>query len=226
MKYLVDLNYTLVENSPTSKDTNISPFVWQIEQETYREWLVDFLRKKETILITARASRYKDVTLERIKALTGWQPEDAYFGEISATPSEIKEHLLLNYIFPKYGNRGYFGIESNPKTRVMYAYHCIKSLEAEDFKVQCVDNWTYHDNVKFKDDRSALLDRIPLPLSEEDFHRVSGLMSHNFVLFKDLPEAYQKEYDRMIYVVYKDDPFMAGETSYWKKGRGGEPLYD
>lgn len=223
MKYLVDLNYTLVGNSPKWNEPKLSPFIRQIEQETYREWLVDFLRDKETILITARPNRYKDITLERIKALTGWQPQDAYFGEISATPPEIKEHLLLNYIFPKYGNGDYFGIESNPKTRVMYAYHCIKSLKAEDFKSQCVDEWTYHDNVEFKDDISALLDRIPLPLSEENFHRVSNLMSHKFVLFKDLPETHQKEYNRMIDVVYKDDPFMAGETSYWKEGKQGEP---
>ena len=97
---------------------------------------MDFLRNKYTILITARPQKYKDVSLDRIKVLTDWQPQEAYFAEISATPPEIKEHLLLNYIFPKHGNGGaeYFGIESNPKTRAMYEKYAIKSLKAEDLR--------------------------------------------------------------------------------------------
>lgn len=54
MKYLVDLNYTLVGNSPKWGEPRITPFSRQIEQETYRQWLVDFLRDKHAILITAR----------------------------------------------------------------------------------------------------------------------------------------------------------------------------
>jgi len=136
MKYLLDLNYTLVGNSPKWGQPRIYPFIRQIEQETYREWLVDFLRDKYVILITARPNKYKEVSLERIKALTGWQPQEAYFAEISATPPEIKEHLLLNCIFKKHGTNGndYSGIESNPKTRAMYEKYAIKSLKAEDFR--------------------------------------------------------------------------------------------
>ena len=134
---LVDLNYTLVENSPKWGAPKIYPFIRQIEQETYRQWLVDFLRDKYAILITARPQKYREATLERIKLLTGWQPQEVYFAEISAPPPEIKEHLLLNYIFPKHGRNGddFFGIESNPKTREMYAYYDIKSLNAEAFKM-------------------------------------------------------------------------------------------
>ena len=133
---LVDLNYTLVENSPKWGAPKIYPFIRQIEQETYRQWLVDFLRDKYAILITARPARYREQTLERILSQTGWQPQEAYFAEISAPPPEIKEHLLLNYIFPKHGRNGddFFGIESNPKTRDMYACYVIKSLSAEEFK--------------------------------------------------------------------------------------------
>lgn len=133
---LVDLNYTLVENSPKWGAPKIYPFIRQIEQERYRQWLVDFLRDKCAILITARPQKYREATLERIKLLTGWQPQEAYFAEISATPPEIKEHLLLNYTFPKHGRNGddFFGIESNPKTRDMYACYAIKSLSAEAFK--------------------------------------------------------------------------------------------
>lgn len=137
---LVDLNYTLVENSPKWGAPKIYPFIRQIEQETYRQWLVDFLRDKYAILITARPQKYREATLERIKLLTDWQPQEAYFAEISATPPEIKEDLLLRYIFPKHGRNGedYFGIESNPKTRAMYLRYSIESLRAEDFKTKII----------------------------------------------------------------------------------------
>jgi len=138
MKYLVDLNYTLVGNSPKWGTPRVFPFSKQIEQETYRDWLVDFLKDKFTILITARPDRYREQTLESILTQTGWQPQEAYFAEIQATPPEIKEHLLLNYIFPRHGKEGkeYFGIESNPKTRAMYEKYGISSLKAEDFRIQ------------------------------------------------------------------------------------------
>ncbi len=137
---LVDLNYTLVENSPKWGAPKIYPFIRQIEQETYRQWLVDFLRDKYAILITARPQKYREATLERIKLLTDWQPQEAYFAEISATPPDIKEDLLLRYIFPKHGRNGedYFGIESNPKTRAMYLRYSIESLRAEDFKTKMI----------------------------------------------------------------------------------------
>lgn len=88
---LIDLNYTFVENSPKWGSPKIYPFIRQIEQERYRQWLVDFLRGKYAVLITARPQKYREATLERIKLLTGWQPQEAYFAEISATPPEIKE---------------------------------------------------------------------------------------------------------------------------------------
>ena len=137
---LVDLNYTLVENSPKWGAPKIYPFIRQIEQETYRQWLVDFLRDKYAILITARPIRYKEQTLARIFSQTDWQPQEAYFAEISATPPDIKEDLLLRYIFPKHGRNGedYFGIESNPKTRAMYLCYNIESLRAEDFKTKMI----------------------------------------------------------------------------------------
>lgn len=136
MKYLVDLNYTLVGNSPKWGEPRITPFSRQIEQETYRQWLVDFLRDKYAILITARPIRYKEQTLERIFSQTNWQPQEAYFAEISATPPEIKEDLLLRYIFPKYGKNGadFFGIESNPKTRAMYGKYGILSQSQADLQ--------------------------------------------------------------------------------------------
>lgn len=136
MKYLVDLNYTLVGNSPKWGEPRITPFSRQIELETYRQWLVDFLRDKYAILITARPARYKEQTLARIFSQTNLQPQEAYFAEISATPPEIKEDLLLRYIFPKHGRNGadFFGIESNPKTRTMYRKYGILSQSQADLQ--------------------------------------------------------------------------------------------
>lgn len=136
MKYLVDLNYTLVGNSPKWGEPRITPFSRQIEQETYRQWLVDFLRDKYAILITARPKRYREQTLERIFKQTAWKPKEAYFAEISATPPEVKEDLLLRYIFPKHGRNGedFFGIESNPKTRAMYGKYGILSQSQADLQ--------------------------------------------------------------------------------------------
>ena len=135
MKYLVDLNYTLVGNSPKWGEPRITPFSRQIELETYRQWLVDFLRDKYAILITARPIRYKEQTLARIFSQTNWQPQEAYFAEISAPPPEIKEDLLLRYIFPKHGRNGedFFGIESNPKTRAMYGKYGVPSQNEKRF---------------------------------------------------------------------------------------------
>lgn len=86
MKYLVDLNYTLVGNSPKWGEPRITPFSRQIEQETYRQWLVDFLRDKYAILITARPIRYKEQTLARIFSQTNWQPQESYFAGIFRLP--------------------------------------------------------------------------------------------------------------------------------------------
>ena len=122
MKYLVDLNYTLVGNSPKWGEPRITPFSRQIEQETYRQWLVDFLKDKYAILITARPARYREQTLERILSQTGWQPQEAYFAEISAPPPEIKENVAQQQIFLDFRtaarNQGRFAVALHfPKTR-------------------------------------------------------------------------------------------------------------
>jgi len=134
MIYLLDLNYTLVANSPQRGSTPIRPFIRQIEQEEYRQWLIELLRPHQVILITARPNRYREVTLDRIKEKCEWEPMDAYFAEISSRPHMIKEHLLMTYILPKYGKdgSGYFGLESNPHTRGMYGRHGINAIRVSN----------------------------------------------------------------------------------------------
>ncbi len=130
MIYLLDLNQTLVDRPKDAP--RIRPFELQLKQETYRQWLVDMLKNEYVILITARPMKYKWQTLERIEALTGWQPQEAYFAEIRSLPHIKKEQLLRRYVLPNYNPQGLFGIESNPKTRAIYARYGIKSLPAID----------------------------------------------------------------------------------------------
>ena len=132
MIYLLDLNYTLVSNSPRKKEDRISPFIKQIEQEEYREWLVDLLRPHQVILITARPEKYLEVTLERIKSKLDWKPMATYFNEIGKVAPISKKHSLETYIFPTYGKEGYFALESNPQTRGMYKKYGIPSVYVAD----------------------------------------------------------------------------------------------
>ena len=133
MIYLLDLNQTLVNRN--RDDPRIRPFELQIERETYRQELVKELRGKRVILITARPTKYKTQTLEHIKELCDWQPDEAYFAEIKMFPHVKKEHLLRKYILKKHGTNGeqYFGIESNPKTRAVYAKYGIRSTTWDEF---------------------------------------------------------------------------------------------
>jgi hypothetical protein len=125
----LDLNYTLISNS-APHGTHPQPMHKRMQTELYREWLVDLLRPHKVILITARPERWQEPTLARIAELTGWQPMDAYFDDgATRTPPAIKRHILLTKIFPKYGRSGdYYGIESNPKTRDVYASLGIPSV--------------------------------------------------------------------------------------------------
>lgn len=128
MKFLLDLNQTLIDKPKDAP--RIRPFELQIESETYRQWLVEQLRNEYVILITARPKQYRDMTLERIKRLTGWLPQESYFSEIRSWPHFKKEHLLRKYVLKKTERERFFGIESNPKTRAVYARYGIDSIPA------------------------------------------------------------------------------------------------
>ena len=130
MLYLLDLNQTLVDRPKDAP--RIRPFKCQIEVETYRQWLVDMLKNQYVILMTDRPAKYKWLTLDRIEALTGWHPQEAYFGEIRSYPHVKKEQLLRRYVLPKYSPSELFGIESNPKTRAVYERYGIASAPAID----------------------------------------------------------------------------------------------
>lgn len=126
MIILLDLNYTLVENSHEKR----SPFIKQIEIEEYRHWLIDLVRPHYVIMMTARPEKYYDDTLLNIIHKTGWTPERALFNESHRIrPPAAKKRMLHEEVFPVHGEdpTQYFAIESNPRTRSMYANHGIRA---------------------------------------------------------------------------------------------------
>jgi hypothetical protein len=132
---LLDYVYTLVANSgdcPRQYSQIPGGFAGWIPKERYRTWLVDLLRGHERVLIvTARPERHKVLTLAHLKDVTGWEPHDAFFNYTGSPPPLSKLLALRYYIFPRFGNpdkTGYMGLESNPKTRSMYAKQGIFSL--------------------------------------------------------------------------------------------------
>jgi len=129
MIVLLDLNYTLVANSP-QHGTTPERMEKRLAGERYRQWLVELVRPHTVILISARPDRWLDATLERIEQKTGWRPGTACFAPPGWwNPPAIKEHLLHRNVFPQWGSDSkYLAIESNPRTRGMYAKLGIPSL--------------------------------------------------------------------------------------------------
>ena len=75
---LQDLNVALSSNfKEMPKHRPMSKFVQEIEE--YRHWIVDLLKHEYVILCTARSVIYEEMTLERIKSLTGWAPNEVCF---------------------------------------------------------------------------------------------------------------------------------------------------
>ena len=119
---LLDLNYTLVANNPARGSTP-PKMEKRLQEERYRQWLVELVRPHTVVLITARPESWMLKTLDRIEEETGWRPDDACFAPRGWwNPPAIKEHLLHKAIFPAHGREArYLAIESNPRSREMYS---------------------------------------------------------------------------------------------------------
>ena len=130
---LLDLNYTLVSNQATTK--GLRPFSRRMAAEEYRSDLIEAVRGDYVILITARPDRQQEETLANILRKTGWQPQEWHFNDIDAWPSAFKKSALQRFIFPKHGESGgrYYAVESNPRTRAMYARFGIAAVPYETF---------------------------------------------------------------------------------------------
>ena len=105
----------------------------RLRTERYRQWLVDLVRPHYVILMTARPSRWREPTLARILETTRWLPQEAYFAERGpGGPPGIKQRILLAHVFPCHGrDADYLAIESNPRTRTMYARHGILAAQVD-----------------------------------------------------------------------------------------------
>ncbi len=125
---LLDLNYTLVANS----EVKIRPFENQIKQEVYRIDLIEGIKNDKVILVTARPERHRTQTLQRIRKVTGWQPDEAYFNSIFY-PWVFKEKILITAILTRYTKDEIIAIESNPRTRAMYESHKITVYTYDQF---------------------------------------------------------------------------------------------
>lgn len=130
---LLDLNYTLVGNQ---MDTRLlRPFARRMQAEEYRTDLIEAIRDDYVIIITARPDYQMQQTMENIRRKTGWQPQEWYFNDINAEPPAFKESALRRFVFPKHGPapEKYYAVESNPKTRAMYARHGIQAKPYSEF---------------------------------------------------------------------------------------------
>ena len=125
MIILLDLNYTLVANSHEKR----KPFALQIQQETYRNWLVSLVAPYHTILMTARPEKHKQPTLDSLYFKAGWIPQEAHFNRYYKPPHIAKRIMLEQLVLPKHGRSEYLAIESNPRTQAMYAEFGIPSVK-------------------------------------------------------------------------------------------------
>lgn len=130
---LLDLNYTLVKNQMDTR--HLRPFTRRMEAEEYRLDLIEAIRPDRVIIITARPSYQMRQTMENIKKKTGWAPAEAYFNDLDADPPTFKESALKRFVFPRHGSSGakFYAVESNPKTRAMYARYGISARPYSEF---------------------------------------------------------------------------------------------
>lgn len=119
---LLDLNATLVENT----EVHSLPYIYNIPLENYRSWLISLVKRHHVILLTARPKRYEQETLERLRALEEWCPDEWYFNDGFLKAAQTKERMLKEFIFPRHGvANNYIALESNSLTRAMYKSHRI-----------------------------------------------------------------------------------------------------
>ena len=130
---LLDLNYTLVANQRQTR--MIRPFSARLKAEGYRKDLIEAIKDNRVVIITARPSYQGSQTMENILRKTDLRPEEAYFNDLNLDPPSIKESILKRFVFPKYGNDGkqFFAVESNPRTRAMYARYGIPAEPYDKF---------------------------------------------------------------------------------------------
>lgn len=155
---LLDLNYTLAENS---NEVMVGQGRYNVKAEKYRQWLVDLLRDnpdvERVILITARTDNYEAATLRQIAAkCDGWQPDEQHFKPLRyryMKAHDWKQKVMTEHVFPEYGmDAEYLALESNANTRAMYAQLGIPAV-----KVHPDDKWEVLPNPGKPNDGQAIM---------------------------------------------------------------------
>jgi hypothetical protein len=129
MIILLDLNYTLVANSRDTFSREL-PYEKRIEQETYREALIEMIKPHYVVLVTIRDKKYQKQTLERISTLTHWLPHECHFAPQPMSPPDWKEQVLKKLLARMDKNPAhYLAIESNEDNVKMYQRHGVLCLK-------------------------------------------------------------------------------------------------
>ena len=133
MIVLLDLNYTLVANSP-ARYTRPRP-AFSIARETYRQELLNKLMSEghRIFLVTARPAHLATETLASIREKTGWRPERSYFNARGLRPDFHKAAVADELLVESSDAKLYLAIESNPLSRAKYEARGIRAITWETY---------------------------------------------------------------------------------------------
>ena len=128
---LLDLNYTLISNSWAIRYEKLPE---KISKREYEHELVDLIKDNYVILITASPYSTSYDSLKHIEENTDLKIAESYWN-FGKRPPALKKYWLEKAVLPSHGNDPdkYLAIESNPKTRDMYAKFCIEARPKSDF---------------------------------------------------------------------------------------------
>ena len=118
---LLDLNYTLIGDQMVSR--YIRPIERRVEFEQYRMDLVEALAGYRVFMLTARPEYQKAATIAAMaRRIPQLRLERAYFNTHDEQPPDAKRRMLETFILPDGIDPAVcFAVESNPRTRAMYA---------------------------------------------------------------------------------------------------------
>ena len=128
---LLDLNYTLISNS---WEIRWEKLPGKIEKRRYEHELVSLIKDNYVILITASPYYTSFDSLRHIERNTDLKIDESYWN-FGKRPHELKRYWLEKAVLPTHGRdvEKYLAIESNPKTREMYAEFGIEARPKSDF---------------------------------------------------------------------------------------------
>ena len=106
----------------------------KIKSQKYETDLIELIKDNYVILITASPYSTSYDSLKHIEENTDLKIAESYWN-FGKRPPALKKYWLEKAVLPSHGNNPnkYLAIESNPKTREMYAEFGIEARPKEDF---------------------------------------------------------------------------------------------